>query len=57
MDRCIAFAIKRNVKELGLDFSDPAWGEDDLDSHAAVLFDLPLDVYRHAILESLKLFA
>jgi len=56
MDRCIAFALNRNVKVLGLDFSDPAWGEDDLESHAAA-FDLPLDVYGHAVLESLKLFS
>ncbi|KAE8125607.1 hypothetical protein FH972_020390 [Carpinus fangiana] len=56
MDRCIAFAITRNVKFLAVDFSDPTWGEDDLDDHAA-LFDLPLNVYGHAVLESLKLFS
>jgi hypothetical protein len=56
MDRCIAFAITRNVKFLAVDFSDPTWGEDDLDDHAA-LFDLPLIVYGNAALESLKLFS
>ncbi|XP_062170572.1 putative F-box protein At3g29830 [Alnus glutinosa] len=57
MELCIAFAIKRNVKVLGLDFSDPTWREDDLDHDHAALFDLPLNVYGHAVLESLKLFS
>lgn len=56
MERCIAFAIRRNVKVLGLDFSDPTLGEDNLDNHAAA-FDLPMNVYGHVVLESLKLFS
>ncbi|KAL0000896.1 hypothetical protein SO802_014677 [Lithocarpus litseifolius] len=56
IQRCISFAITHNVKGLGLDFSDPTWAEDNLDNHAA-LFDLPLNVYGHVVLESIKLFS
>ena len=56
IQRCISFAIIHNVKGLGLDFSDPTWAEDNLDNHAA-LFDLPLNVFGHIVLESLKLFS
>ncbi|GMY31378.1 F-box protein At3g62230-like [Fagus crenata] len=56
IQRCIAFATTHNVKELGLDFSDPTWDEKNLENHDA-LFDLPLNVYGHVVLESLKLFS
>ncbi|KAF5478863.1 hypothetical protein F2P56_005391 [Juglans regia] len=57
VERCIAFAISHNVKVLDLDFSDPIlWEEDGFSNHEA-LFDLPMNVYGHVVLESLKLFS
>ncbi|CAN6557923.1 unnamed protein product [Malus baccata var. baccata] len=51
---CIQFCVKHDVKQLGLDFSDPAWDELEYDYHESY-FDLPLDVYNHRVLESLAL--
>ncbi|CAN6691296.1 unnamed protein product [Malus baccata var. baccata] len=51
---CIQFCVKHDVKQLALDFSDPAWDELGYDYHESY-FDLPLDVYNHRVLESLAL--
>ena len=57
MQNILIFASSRNVRELGLDFSDPTWREDALENHQAA-FELPLLVYEHGqVLRSLKLFA
>ncbi|XP_061368826.1 putative F-box protein At3g29830 [Gastrolobium bilobum] len=56
IERCVAFATQRGVKELGLDFSDPKWEENNFDDRDA-LFQLPKHVYRHGSLESLKLYS
>ncbi|KAB2605901.1 F-box/LRR-repeat protein [Pyrus ussuriensis x Pyrus communis] len=53
---CIQFCVKHVVKQLALDFSDPAWDELGYDYHESY-FDLPLDVYNHRVLESLALFS
>ncbi|TQD90540.1 hypothetical protein C1H46_023886 [Malus baccata] len=53
---CIQFCVKHDVKQLALDFSDPAWDELGYDYHESY-FDLPLDVYNHRVLESLALFS
>lgn len=46
------------MKFLDLDFSDRAWEEDKLHNHPdQELFVLPSDVYKHQVLESLKLFS
>ncbi|EEF39432.1 conserved hypothetical protein [Ricinus communis] len=52
----VVFAISRNVRELELDFSDPTWREDSLDSHQPA-FELPLQIYQHKRLVLLKLFS
>lgn len=59
LDSCIRFALAHNVKELGLDFSDPEWQKDNLYSNPGKAYDLPLiaNVYEHRVLESLKLFS
>ncbi|KAG4997923.1 hypothetical protein JHK82_028699 [Glycine max] len=59
IERCVAFATERGVKELRLDFSDPTWeeNEDDDNDHHDALFQLPNHVYRHASLEALELYA
>ncbi|KAJ0101296.1 hypothetical protein Patl1_04271 [Pistacia atlantica] len=56
VENCTRFAISHNVKEFGLDFHDPPWREDDVEDHEAV-FDLPMRMYSHKGLESLKLFS
>ncbi|XP_050111812.1 putative F-box/LRR-repeat protein At1g56400 [Malus sylvestris] len=53
---CIQFCVKHDVKQLALDFSDPAWDELGYDYHVSY-FDLPLDVYNHRVLKSLALFS
>ncbi|XP_057455275.1 putative F-box/LRR-repeat protein At1g56400 [Lotus japonicus] len=56
---CITFATKYGVKELELDFSDPTldcYFTTNYIKHEA-LFELPLHVYGHTCLESLKLFS
>ncbi|KAB5534796.1 hypothetical protein DKX38_017882 [Salix brachista] len=53
----LMFASSRDVRELGLDFSDPTWRELALENHQAA-FELPLLVYEHGqVLRSLKLFS
>ncbi|KAJ6376541.1 hypothetical protein OIU76_025652 [Salix suchowensis] len=42
----LMFASSRDVRELGLDFSDPTWREQALENHQAA-FELPLPVYEH----------
>ncbi|XP_057426435.1 putative F-box/LRR-repeat protein At1g56400 [Lotus japonicus] len=58
IERCVAFAAQRGVKELRLDFSDPNWKEDNWDDHSA-LMQLPQHVYElgSSSLESLKLYS
>ncbi|KAK9933118.1 hypothetical protein M0R45_020326 [Rubus argutus] len=58
VEECIEFAVSRGVKVLGLDFSDPSWGDKDLlGKNLAPSFDLPQVVYEHRVLESLTLFS
>lgn len=57
VENCIKFALARNAKSLGFDFSDPAWHEDDLDRCPRESFDLPSNVYEHQVVESLTLFS
>ncbi|KAH7520352.1 hypothetical protein FEM48_Zijuj08G0134900 [Ziziphus jujuba var. spinosa] len=59
LDSCVRFALAHNVKELGLDFSDPQWEKHNLDCYTGRSYDLPLigSVYEHRVLESLKLFS
>lgn len=57
MDDCIEFALAHHVKSLCLDFSDPAWDENNLYSHPEESLDLPLCVYGHQVLASLTLFS
>ncbi|WKA12429.1 hypothetical protein VitviT2T_029811 [Vitis vinifera] len=56
MENCLRFAILRGTRGLYLDFADPSWGEDEFDPHLR-LFQLPTFVYKHKVLESLKLFS
>ncbi|KAI9385971.1 hypothetical protein POPTR_011G136200v4 [Populus trichocarpa] len=57
MQNIVMFASSRNVRELGLDFSDPTWREHALENHQAA-FELPLLVYEHGqALKSMKLFS
>ncbi|KAG5255156.1 F-box protein [Salix suchowensis] len=57
MQNIVMFATSRNVRGLSLDFSDPAWREDEIMNHEAG-FELPSHVYEHGqALESLKLFS
>jgi hypothetical protein len=57
VERCVAFAMQRGVRDLNLDFSDPNWNENDLGDHEA-LFQLPSIVYQlGSSLESLKLYS
>ncbi|KAJ6297962.1 hypothetical protein OIU76_019143 [Salix suchowensis] len=57
MQNIVMFATSRNVRGLRLDFSDPAWREDEIMNHEAG-FELPSHVYEHGqALESLKLFS
>ena len=57
MQNIVMFASSRNVRELGLDFSDPTWREHVLENHQAA-FELPSLVYEHGqALKSLKLFS
>lgn len=56
VENCTKFAVSRDVKKLELDFHNPTWREDDFEDHEAV-FDLPMCVYSHRGLESLKLFS
>lgn len=53
----ISFAVSRNVKNLVLDFSDPAWETSDLDETHQFLVNLPHCVYNQTNIESLKLYA
>ncbi|KAF3453502.1 hypothetical protein FNV43_RR03942 [Rhamnella rubrinervis] len=57
IENCIKFALARNVKSLGFDFTDPAWHGHDLDSRPQESFDLPSYVYEHQAVESLTLFS
>jgi len=57
MQNIVMFASSRNVRELGLDFSDPTWREHALENHQAA-FELPLVAYEHGqALKSLELFS
>ncbi|TKY57258.1 putative F-box protein [Spatholobus suberectus] len=58
IDRCIAFATQREVKELELDFADVNHNENVIyfDNYE-VLFELPKQVYKHSSLVSLKLYS
>ncbi|KAL9383149.1 hypothetical protein Peur_023472 [Populus x canadensis] len=57
MQNIVMFASSRNVRELGLDFSDPTWREHAFENHQAA-FELPLLVYEHGqALKSLELFS
>ncbi|KAF9666951.1 hypothetical protein SADUNF_Sadunf16G0282000 [Salix dunnii] len=57
MQNIVMFATSRNVRGLRLDFSDPAWREDEIMNHEAV-FELPSNVYELGqALETLKLFS
>ncbi|PRQ19162.1 putative F-box domain, FBD domain, leucine-rich repeat domain, L domain-containing protein [Rosa chinensis] len=56
VEECIRFAITSEVKALGLDFSDPSWGDDVLLGNSPERsFVLPQVVYQHGVLESLTL--
>ena len=59
MEESIEFAIRRGVKVLGLDFSDPAWGDEVLKfgNNPEPAFVLPPFFYAHEVLESLSLFS
>ncbi|KAK9269329.1 hypothetical protein L1049_001100 [Liquidambar formosana] len=59
MERFIAFATARGVKALALDFADPEWNDHDDDFHGnhVALFDLPMHIYGHRVLESLRLYS
>ncbi|KAK4850729.1 hypothetical protein QYF36_009330 [Acer negundo] len=52
----IRSSLARNVKGLSLDFHDPIWREDGIENRRGV-FELPVFVYGHKGLESLKLFS
>ncbi|XP_030453626.1 putative F-box protein At3g29830 [Syzygium oleosum] len=58
VQKCISFAVSRNVGALELDFSDPTWDENDMENHEPE-FGLPMQVYENGTLglESLTLFA
>ncbi|KDP39081.1 hypothetical protein JCGZ_00838 [Jatropha curcas] len=56
MQNFVLFAASRNVRNLGLDFSDPRWIEDDIERYPSK-FELPLQVYQLFGLESLLLFS
>lgn len=53
VQNCLTFSFARQVKHLGLDFSDPTWDLRDLGKPAS--FDLPWYVYGYHGLESLTL--
>ncbi|KAI9071820.1 hypothetical protein K1719_046214 [Acacia pycnantha] len=70
VQRCIAFAFQRGVRQLELDLSEPAWEEDDNDDkeggdvNQVASFRLPSDIYGYynnnggsRSLENLKLFS
>ncbi|KAK9913256.1 hypothetical protein M0R45_037078 [Rubus argutus] len=58
VEECIRFAVSRGVKVLGLDFSDPSWGDQELlRKNLEPSFDLPQVVYENSVLESLTLFS
>ncbi|KAI6687452.1 hypothetical protein NL676_024280 [Syzygium grande] len=58
VQKCISFAVSRDVGALELDFSDPTWDDNDMENHEPE-FDLPMQVYENGTLglESLTLFA
>ncbi|GAU17013.1 hypothetical protein TSUD_37710 [Trifolium subterraneum] len=57
VERCVAFAMQRGVRDLNLDFSDPKWDEENSADHDA-LFQLPSIAYElGSSLESLKLYS
>ncbi|KAI9186953.1 hypothetical protein LWI28_022657 [Acer negundo] len=56
MHNFIRSSLAHNVKGLSLDFHDPIWREDGLENRRGI-FELPLFVYDHKGLESLKLFS
>lgn len=56
VESSVDFATQHGVRDLVLDFSDPDWSEEDFDTPEA-LFELPINVYEHKTLESLKLFS
>lgn len=58
VENCMRFALLRGTRRLHLDFSDPSWREDEFDNlHLRLQFGLPTFVYKHKMLESLKLFS
>ncbi|KAK7267895.1 hypothetical protein RIF29_20576 [Crotalaria pallida] len=57
VESCVTFATKHEVKELGLDFSDPNWDEITSDENYDALFELPNHVYENRSIKTLKLYS
>ncbi|KAL5737711.1 hypothetical protein ACOSP7_030472 [Xanthoceras sorbifolium] len=57
MHNFITFSLLYSVKGLTLDFHDPNWIREYGPENRIGVFDLPVHVYSHRVLESLKLFS